>query len=77
MFGQIELFAGKVAPRDWEFCEGQLLPVDQNAALSTLLGATFGGDGETNFALPDLRSKAPVSGLNYIICVWGAWPDRP
>lgn len=77
MLGQIALFAGNFAPKGWLFCEGQLLPGNQNAALCALLGPTFGGNGDTNFALPDLRSKAPVSGLNYIIAVQGTWPDRP
>ncbi len=52
---EIVMFAGTFAPRGWAFCEGQLLPIAQNQALFSLLGTTFGGDGRTTFALPDLR----------------------
>ena len=55
---QIVLFAGNFAPRGWAFCQGQLLPISQNSALFSLLGTTYGGDGRTTFALPDLRSRA-------------------
>jgi microcystin-dependent protein len=76
MLGQIMLFAGNFAPVGWEFCAGQMLPINQNQALFSLLGTTFGGDGEVNFALPDLRTKAPVSGSNYIIAIEGSYPAR-
>jgi microcystin-dependent protein len=76
MLGQIVLFAGNFTPRGWQLCAGQLMPINQNMALFSLLGTTFGGNGETNFALPDLRSQAPVSGANYIIAVEGAFPSR-
>lgn len=55
---QIELFAGNFAPRGWAFCEGQLLPISQNSALFSILGTTYGGDGRTTFALPDLRGRS-------------------
>lgn len=58
--GQIMLFAGNFAPRGWAKCDGQLLPVAGNEALFSIIGATYGGDGRTNFALPDLRGRAPV-----------------
>jgi len=58
--GQITLFAGNFAPRGWAFCEGQLLPIAQNTALFSILGTTYGGNGETTFALPDLRGRAPI-----------------
>ena len=58
--GEIMLFAGNFAPRGWAFCDGQLLPIAQNTALFSLLGTTFGGDGRTTFALPDLRGRAPI-----------------
>ena len=77
MLGQIVLFAGNFAPKGWELCAGQLIPINQNMPLFALLGATFGGDGKTNFALPDLRSQSPGSGPNYIIAVRGTFPDRP
>jgi microcystin-dependent protein len=48
------------APKGWALCNGQLLPINQNQALFSLLGTTFGGDGRVNFALPDLRARAPI-----------------
>ena len=59
--GQIELFAFDAVPRGWAKCEGQLLPVNQNQALFSLLGTAYGGDGRTKFALPDLRGRVPIS----------------
>jgi microcystin-dependent protein len=58
--GEIQLYSFGYAPRGWAFCAGQLLPINQNQALFSLLGTTFGGNGTTNFALPDLRSRVPV-----------------
>jgi microcystin-dependent protein len=58
--GQIILFAGNFAPRGWAFCEGQLLPIAQNTALFSILGTTYGGNGQTTFALPDLRGRVPM-----------------
>ena len=58
--GEIRMFAGNFAPTGWAFCQGQLLPIAQNQALFSLLGTTYGGDGMTSFALPDLRGRAPV-----------------
>lgn len=57
---EIILFAGNFAPRNWAFCDGQLIPISQNTALFSLLGTTYGGDGQTTFALPDLRGRVPV-----------------
>jgi len=56
----IMLFAGNFAPRGWLMCDGQILSIAQNTALFSLLGTTFGGDGQTTFALPDLRGRVPV-----------------
>lgn len=58
--GQIQMFGFNFAPRGWAFCHGQLLPIAQNQALFSLLGTTYGGDGRTTFALPDLRGRAPM-----------------
>lgn len=58
--GEIRMFAGTFAPRGWAFCNGQLMPIAQNTALFSLLGTTYGGDGKTNFALPDLQGRAPL-----------------
>jgi len=57
---QIIMFAGNFAPRGWAFCQGQILSIAQNTALFSLLGTTFGGNGQTTFALPDLRGRVPV-----------------
>jgi microcystin-dependent protein len=66
LIGEIRLFAGNFAPRGWAFCQGQLLPIAQNAALFSILGTTYGGDGRNTFALPDLRGRSPMG--------WGSGP---
>ncbi len=58
--GEIRLFAGNFAPRNWAVCAGQLLAIASNTALFSILGTTYGGDGRTTFALPDIRSRVPV-----------------
>ncbi|KQC34650.1 hypothetical protein AAU57_13060 [Nonlabens sp. YIK11] len=60
MIGEIKMFAGNFAPRGWALCNGQLLPINQNSALFSILGTQFGGDGRTTFGLPDLRGRTPV-----------------
>ncbi len=57
---EIRIFAGNFAPRSWAFCDGQLLPVAQNTALFSLIGTTYGGDGRTTTALPNLQGRAPM-----------------
>ena len=57
---EIRMFAGNFAPRNWAFCSGQILSIAQNTALFSLLGTTYGGNGQTTFALPDMRSRIPV-----------------
>ncbi len=57
---EIRIFAGNFAPKGWATCDGQLLPISQNTALFSLLGTTYGGDGKSNFALPDLQGSAPM-----------------
>jgi microcystin-dependent protein len=59
--GEISLFAFNFAPQGWAFCNGQLLSITQNTALFSLIGTTYGGDGITTFALPDLRSRVALS----------------
>jgi len=54
------MFAGNFAPVGWAFCNGQIIPIDQNDALFNLIGTTYGGDGQTTFALPDLQSRVPI-----------------
>ncbi len=58
--GEIRIFGGTFAPVGWAFCQGQLLPIAQNQALFSLLGTTYGGDGRTTFALPDLRGRVVI-----------------
>src|SRR5438045_3380190 len=57
---EIRMFPFTFAPTGWAFCDGQLLPLSQNTALFSLLGTTYGGDGKSNFALPDLQGRAPM-----------------
>ena len=57
---EIRLFSFSFAPQGWALCNGQLLPINQNQALFSLLGTTFGGDGRVNFALPDHRARTPI-----------------
>jgi microcystin-dependent protein len=70
--GEIRLFGGNFAPQGWNFCNGAVLPISEFEVLFNLIGTTYGGDGVTNFALPDLRSRVPLhqgaqSGQNYVI----------
>ena len=58
--GQIKMFGGNFAPRGWALCDGQLLPISQNQSLYSILGTTYGGDGRTSFALPDLRGRVSI-----------------
>jgi microcystin-dependent protein len=58
--GEIHMFAGNFAPRGWALCNGQLLSISQNTALFSILGTTYGGNGVTTFALPDLRGRVPM-----------------
>lgn len=58
--GEIRMFAGNFAPLDWALCNGQLLPIAEYTALYNLLGTTYGGDGVTTFALPNLQSRVPI-----------------
>ncbi len=57
---EIRIVGFNFAPRGWAFCDGQLLPINQNQSLYSLLGTTYGGDGRTSFALPDLRGRTPI-----------------
>lgn len=66
--GEIRIISWNFPPKGWAFCNGQLLPINQNQALFSLLGTTYGGDGRVNFALPDFRSRAPIhSGQGWIL----------
>jgi len=61
MIGEIKMFAGNYSPRFWTFCEGQLVSVNSNTALFSILGTVYGGDGRTTFGLPDLRGRSPIN----------------
>src|SRR5262252_9661991 len=58
--GEIKIISWNYAPKGWAFCNGQLLPINQNQALFSILGTTYGGDGRVNFALPDFRGRVPI-----------------
>src|SRR5205807_31071 len=58
--GEIRIFAGNFAPAGWMFCEGQLLPISEYETIFNLIGTTYGGDGQSTFALPDLRGRLPM-----------------
>jgi len=70
--GEIRLFAGNFAPAGWAFCDGTPLAISENDVLFELIGTTYGGDGETTFALPDLRGRAPIhAGNGYVLAETG------
>jgi microcystin-dependent protein len=58
--GEIRMFAGNFAPAGWMFCSGQLLPISENETLFALIGTTYGGDGQSTFALPNMQSRVPI-----------------
>ena len=77
--GQIILFAGNFAPRNWAICNGETLPIPGNEALFSIIGTIYGGDGRTNFALPSMAPVADTDGKgqsNYVICLQGIYPSR-
>lgn len=70
--GEIRMFGGNFAPAGWMFCEGQLLPISENETLFLLIGTTYGGDGQSTFALPDLRGRVPIhQGNGFILAETG------
>jgi microcystin-dependent protein len=70
--GEIRMFAGNFAPAGWAFCDGQLLPISENETLFQLIGTTYGGDGESTFAMPDLRGRLPIhQGNGFILAETG------
>jgi microcystin-dependent protein len=77
--GEIRLLPYNFAPRDWAACNGAQLPIQSNVALFSLIGTAFGGDGQTNFNLPDLRDKSPFpqnTQGGYYIALNGVFPER-
>ena len=74
--GEIRMFGGNFAPAGWMFCEGQLLPISENETLFNLIGTTYGGDGQSTFALPDLRGRVPMHmGNGFILAETGGAPE--
>src|SRR5690606_25532897 len=70
--GEFRMFAGNFAPAGWMFCEGQLLPISEYETLFQLIGTTYGGDGQSTFALPDLRGRLPIhQGNGFILAETG------
>lgn len=70
--GEIRMFAGNFAPAGWMFCEGQLLPISEYETLFNLIGTTYGGDGQSTFALPDLRGRLPIhQGNGFVLAETG------
>lgn len=74
--GEIALFAFPFAPVGWMSCEGQILTITTNQVLFSLIGATYGGDGRTTFALPNLKGAEPVPQMKYYISTQGIYPQR-
>jgi microcystin-dependent protein len=78
LMATIILFAGNFAPRGFAFCEGQLINIAENTAVFSLLGTTYGGNGTTTFALPDLReAEKGLGGARYVFAMEGIYPSRP
>ena len=74
--GEIRMFGGNFAPAGWMFCEGQLLPISENETLFQLIGTTYGGDGESTFALPDLQGRVPIhQGNSFTLAETGGVED--
>jgi hypothetical protein len=74
LIAEVFLFAGTFPPAGTAFAHGQLLPINQNQALFSLIGTKYGGNGQTSFALPDMRGLEPT-GVNYVICLGGVYPS--
>lgn len=76
LIATIQLFAFQFAPLGWMSCEGQILNVNQNQALYSLIGNTYGGTYPNTFALPNLNGASPLPGMKYYIAVQGLYPSR-
>jgi len=73
--GEVKIISWNFPPKGWAFCNGQLLPINQNQALFSILGTTYGGDGRVNFALPNLQGRMPVHGVTALS--WASKAARP
>ncbi len=76
LLGDIALFSFDFVPSFWLACEGQILQIASYQPLFTVIGTTFGGNGSTTFALPDLRKSVPIPGMHYCIAYQGIYPER-
>jgi microcystin-dependent protein len=76
LIGQIELFPYNFTPMGWLPCEGQMLNIQQYQALYSLIGKTYGGNGSTTFALPNLKGAEPLPQMKYYIATQGLYPER-
>lgn len=77
LLDEIALFAGNYAPPGFAFCEGQVLNINKNMILFSVVGSTYGGDGRTTFALPNLKeAEKSLNGVRYIIAIEGRYPPR-
>ena len=78
LLGSLLLVPYNFAPQGWAFCQGQILPINQNQALFALIGTTYGGDGQSTFALPNLPAMNDANGipLNWVIALQGVFPSR-
>lgn len=76
--GTIKMFAGNFAPQNWAFCDGRLIDIRENTAMYSILGNQFGGDGVSNFALPNLAAtpSGAEGAIQHIICMNGLYPPR-
>ena len=74
--GEIRMFAGNFAPAGWMMCDGQLLPISENETLFILIGTMYGGDGQSTFALPDLRGRSPSIRVRGQDCRLIKWRNR-
>ena len=76
ILGEIQLYSFSFDMEHWMRCEGQIIPIDENPALYSLLGTIYGGNGTTTFALPNLKGAEPVPGMSYYISTQGNYPQR-
>lgn len=74
--GNIQLFPYDFVPLGYMACNGASLSISQYSALYSLIGTTYGGDGSSNFNIPNMKGEEPIPGLTYCICVSGIWPTR-
>lgn len=75
-YGYIALFPYHRTPSGWLLCNGQTIAISSNEVLFSLLGTSYGGDGRSNFAIPNMLGLEPIPGMNYYICIKGEYPPK-